>query len=504
MNKTLKLIFLCISGLLFFLSGKAPVYTAIGTPKIKAGTTRVTGRIINPGGARQDSILLTIGVLHPISGEYVKYEALTDRSGKFSIEVDVETDITLIGLYTSLRRKSIFVKVTSGGINNIDITYNSNFDIEKLDVKPAGLSQTDMTKSLGRIDEMMEYHGKPTALYDKSTDVFLAYVKTALAKRMEILNNDPLLSKEIKGILSKDFRLFQYSGFVFDYEKYMVMNYRNVSRDTVNKPDIQKIDRSYFRFLRDFKFNDPQYLICFSFLESQRKILQNEILGLPKIGETDIPTWLAKVKVILADLVGFRDGQYYDILAANAYGRQLNEEVRPLSEKQKQNIGDYWKNGEIAKILLRKNRQVVELDKYKSPVVVNDISSVPKAQVMETILAKHKGKVVFVDFWATWCGPCLDAMTQFRSTKNEFHGKDVAFVYLTNGSSPLKLWEEKIKGIGSEHYYLTGDQWEYVMNQLQFQFIPSYVLYNKEGALINKFSGFPGSEEVKKMIDGLL
>jgi thiol-disulfide isomerase/thioredoxin len=495
---------LCILSLLFFLSCNQSAVSSIGIPTIKAGTAKLTGRIINPDGAHQDSILLTIGVTHPISGEYVKQETLTDRSGKFAIDVDVETDITLISLYTSLRRKPLYVKLTIAGTTNIDITYNSNFEIKNLEVRPAGMSQTDMINSIAIMDEMLEYHGAPTTLYDKSTDVFLAYAKSAVSKRMEILNNSPLLSKEIKGILTKDFRLFQYSGFVFDYEKYMMMNYQNVTQDEFNKPAIKKIDKSYYRFLKDFKLNDPQYLNCYSFLEAQKKILQNEILDLPQIGETDIPSWLAKVKVILTDLVGFNDGPYYDILVANAYGRQLNEEIRPLSEKQKENIISYWKKGEIAKILLRKNRQVVELDKFKSPVVINDISSVPKEQVMEAILAKHKGKVVFIDLWATWCGPCLDAMTQFRNTKNEFHDKNVAFVYLTNGSSPRKLWEEKIKGIGSEHYYLTGDQWEYVMSKFEFEYIPSYLIYNKQGVFVNKFTAFPGNDELKKVINGVL
>ena len=223
-------------------------------------------------------------------------------------------------------------------------------------------------------------------------------------------------------------------------------------------PEIQSIDRSYFRFLKDFKLNDPQYLHTFTFPEFQNLILQNEVLGLPAIGESDISSWLASVKAILADLVGFDEGPYYAILAANAYGRQLNEQLEPLSEKQKEHITNYWKNGEIAKILFRKNQQVIELDKVKSPLVVNDISSVPEDKVMETIVSKYKDKVVFIDLWATWCAPCLEAIKQFRGTKGDFRDKDVVFVYLTNGSSPQKLWEEKIKGIGDEHYYLTDAQ----------------------------------------------
>jgi hypothetical protein len=91
-----------------------------------------------------------------------------------------------------------------------------------------------------------------------------------------------------------------------------------------------------------------------------KEILKNKTLALPEIADRDVSSWLASVKAILSGLVGFKDGQYYDILAANAYGRQLIQEGRPLTEKQKKNISDYWKEGEIAKILLRKNQVVVK------------------------------------------------------------------------------------------------------------------------------------------------
>ncbi len=514
MTKIMKLNLFCLLSLLFLLSCKQSVSKVTDTPaieagssKITAGTSKITGRITSPNDTNKDSIFVNVFVPHPISGETVQYKAIVDQSGKFSIDVDVETAISLIGLNTSLNPSTpLYVKLTSGGVTNLEIAYYSDFDIENVEVTPANMTQHDMIRGLEVMGKMIGYRSDRARelLYNKSTDYFLNYAKTVISERLEILNNDTLISKELKGVLSKDFRLTMYVGHVFDYEDEMIRNYRNTTGDKSNKPDIQKIDRSYYRFLKDFNLNDPQYLHGSTFSEFQKEILQNEILGLPEIAESDIPSWLASVKVILSDLVGFDNGPYYDILAANAYARQLNEEVRPLTEKQKEHIVNYWKNGEIAKILLRKNQQVVELDKFKSPAVVIDISSVSEDKAIETIVAKHKNKVVFIDLWATWCGPCLDAMQQFRSTKGDFRDKDVTFVYLTNSSSPRKRWEEKIKGIGSEHYYLTDAQWNYIMNHFGFEAIPSYLLYNKEGVLINKFTAFPGNDEVKEMINGLL
>src|SRR5688572_27732782 len=111
---------LCLFSLLFLLSCKQSV-GMIDMPTIKASTAKIT----SPNDTNKDSIYVKIFVPHPISGEQVQYKALVDRSGKFSIDVDVETAISLSGLYTSLKPyKSLLVKLTSGGVTNIDIAYN--------------------------------------------------------------------------------------------------------------------------------------------------------------------------------------------------------------------------------------------------------------------------------------------------------------------------------------------------------------------------------------------
>jgi thiol-disulfide isomerase/thioredoxin len=495
-----------IFSLFFFIPFKQSIGRVKDSLNIIAGTSKITGRIISPSATSKDKIFVNITVPHPISGENVQYKTFADSSGDFSIDVDVETDVSLIGLNVSLNPyKYLILKLNSGGVTNIDISYNLNNDIKNIDVYP-NMNQNDVIAGFEVMGKMIEYKSGRNLepLYNKSIDYFLSFAKTILNERLEILKKDTLLSKELKDLFSKDIRLFLYKTHVFAYEEEMKRNYLNTNDDKNKEGDIQTIDRAYFRFLKDFNLNDQQYLQTFSFLEFQKEILQNETLGIPKIEENDIPSWLASVKIILADLIGFENGPYYDVLVANAFGRQLNEEVRPLSKKQIKHIIDYWGDGDFAKILFRKNKEVIELNKVKSPAIVKDISSVPDDQVIETILSAHQNKVILIDLWATWCGPCLNAMERFKNIKGSYYDKEVVFVYLTNSSSPLKLWEEKIIGIYNEHYYLTDNQWKYVMKRFQFEGIPSYLLFNKKGELVNKFTAFPENEKVKMMIDNLL
>ena len=123
---------------------------------------------------------------------------------------------------------------------------------------------------------------------------------------------------------------------------------------------------------------------------------------------------------------------------------------------------------------------------------------------MDTIIFKYKGKVIFVDFWTTWCAPCLRAMKESESVKKEFENKDVVFVYITNPTSPLKTWENKILAIQGEQYYITIAQWNFLQKIYKINGIPHYLIFNKTGELKYNQGGFMGNDNMSNLIVKLL
>lgn len=61
-------------------------------------------------------------------------------------------------------------------------------------------------------------------------------------------------------------------------------------------------------------------------------------------------------------------------------------------------------------------------------------------QLFRKIIEPYKGKVIYLDIWGTWCGPCKDMMQYAGNIKNLFAGKEVVFLYLCNHSTD-KSWK---------------------------------------------------------------
>jgi thiol-disulfide isomerase/thioredoxin len=134
-------------------------------------------------------------------------------------------------------------------------------------------------------------------------------------------------------------------------------------------------------------------------------------------------------------------------------------------------------------------------------VFYQKFDDVAPENILQTILDRYKGKVVLIDIWATWCGPCRQGHATMKPWKQELKGKNIQFVYITSPSSPLKTWQEMIKDIDGDHYYLTKEQYNYILNKYESEGIPTYAIYNTKGEQTFKNIGFPGNDVIRKELE---
>ena len=137
----------------------------------------------------------------------------------------------------------------------------------------------------------------------------------------------------------------------------------------------------------------------------------------------------------------------------------------------------------------------------KESIFFKKFDDVKPENILQTILDRYKGKAVLIDMWATWCGPCRAGHKAMAPMKEQMKGQNVQFVYITSPSSPMSTWQEMIKEIDGDHYYLTKEQYSYILAKYESSGIPTYAVYNTQGEQTYKVIGFPGNEEIRKRLE---
>ncbi len=209
---------------------------------------------------------------------------------------------------------------------------------------------------------------------------------------------------------------------------------------------------------------------------------------------------------------GIEDGFASDIMFAQSKCEMMKSSQKPLAEGDKENVKKRISDTFIADYVILqsdlKEKEIaekLEANKTKSGYVINETPKTEGDKLFETILSKYKGKVVYVDFWATWCGPCRSGMENIKPLKAEMEGKDIAFVYITNQTSPLETWNTMIPDIKGEHYRLETDQWNLLASRFNISGIPHYLLVDKNGIVVNDNIYFTSSNFLlKKMFEEYL
>jgi len=145
------------------------------------------------------------------------------------------------------------------------------------------------------------------------------------------------------------------------------------------------------------------------------------------------------------------------------------------------------------------------LDKAKTaPSGIN--LAIGDAKSLAELIAKHKGQVVFVDYWATWCGPCVEGFP---------HTVDLSKKYRDQGMATIAVSFDQLADQKKVEDFLTerGASFEHLLSKyngasqqaavdFDIEPLPEYRLYDREGKLRGKWQG--QSDEIENKIQELL
>ena len=133
----------------------------------------------------------------------------------------------------------------------------------------------------------------------------------------------------------------------------------------------------------------------------------------------------------------------------------------------------------------------------------------------KTSLDDFKGKFVYIDVWATWCGPCKREIPQLKRIIKKYKEQDIVFIsisvdngrgYKNDKVKAKEAWRKMIKEKGMSGVQLYADKaWNSsFIKEYNIRSIPRFILIDKEGAIINAKAPRPSSSNLEKILNELL
>jgi thiol-disulfide isomerase/thioredoxin len=127
-------------------------------------------------------------------------------------------------------------------------------------------------------------------------------------------------------------------------------------------------------------------------------------------------------------------------------------------------------------------------------------------------LDSYKGKYVYIDVWATWCGPCIREIPSLKKLENEYHSKNIEFVSIStdearrNGNSweaAEKKWRDFVKTKQMTGVQLwSGEDFSF-QQAYQITGIPRFILIDPKGNIVEANAPRPSDPRLKTLFTSL-
>ena len=172
----------------------------------------------------------------------------------------------------------------------------------------------------------------------------------------------------------------------------------------------------------------------------------------------------------------------------------LERDHKPLSANIMDSLKVWIDNPDLFATIEKMNNYNIALSNRQLDKLIlsydKDVQGVTEGEeILKKLLEPFKGKVVLIDVWGTWCGPCKEALSHSAEEYARLARYDMQFVYLAN-NSPQDALENVIKeynvtGPNVTHFNLPRDQQEAVERYLQVTAFPTYKIVDKQGNILD-------------------
>ncbi|MEM0542523.1 TlpA disulfide reductase family protein [Flavobacterium sp. j3] len=125
----------------------------------------------------------------------------------------------------------------------------------------------------------------------------------------------------------------------------------------------------------------------------------------------------------------------------------------------------------------------------------------------KTSLESMKGKYVYIDVWATWCGPCRAEIPFLKAAEEKYHGKNIEFVSISvDVQKDYEKWRTFVteKGLGGIQLFADKNWQSDFITAFGINSIPRFILIDPNGIVVDADAKRPSNPKLSEQLDSLL
>ncbi|WP_337040277.1 TlpA family protein disulfide reductase [Emticicia sp. 17c] len=396
-----------------------------------------------------------------------------------------------------------------------------------------------------------------------STDIFMQTAEVSAKQKLNSLLQDPQsqlfladFQKKFPDAFEKEIRYKQLlSANVDDWEMGLYDERKNQLDFLKNYPAKEKLSADFQKLVEtNIRWNYWHLLLAYPIIRSNLDVKLARVVSLPAVmTEALDPQKISDESLLNAE--AYRNFLPFFITYFNSQEQKFakySDQVKALSDKN--NYAQKYLKGKVLDFTITKMVydncgritasaakywiSQVESDNYRNLLLSHcketlnkkeEIAKVKeeKTQSSKELLnnseypvlvgldgkpfnfAKYKGKVIYVDFWASWCGPCRQEFPfsrKLHAALSEKQKKNIVFLYISIDEDPAN-WKnavEQLKLDNGDHGHSGGGWNSELTRKYQINSIPRYMIIDKNGTIVQPDAVRPSNPATLELLQKLI
>lgn len=333
-----------------------------------------------------------------------------------------------------------------------------------------------------KIYDTLEYSAYLDTLQQKRNDLFEAFLSNVSPTNETKIWAQTYLDEDYYGALANYLRQYQPSNGLSEAESSVQSDYRDAF--------LKRLPLTEKQFISSYAISS--FINKFHFYYLYPKILNDETREKykNKQGRFSIQKETMDSLFVHGTIEHTQDTLLRQMVLAELIQDSFRQSEISIYEKHRPIFDKYLTLPFLKNPLKEEYAEIkkrLENPKLVSDAILREAKNSSASQVIDSVLTLNKGKVIYMDIWATWCGPCIAEFPKSKKLMNSLSSEDVEFVYICIDSKE-ELWKPVLDKfeLGGQHYFLSSEQSNSLKKAFGVQGIPYYVLMDKNGTITDQ------------------